>query len=829
MQKIPVKENTDYNQKKLKIFSGQDDISVTERKNSPEGDNPMSTTSSVSSSLSLTALGTGIDWQSMLTELTQVADKSLTPLTNEKTTYNAQLSAWQSFGSTLSSLQTAAANLDSASDFALTTASVSSSSSTSASSLLTATTDSTATPGTYQIVINNAAQAEQLASNSFSSESSALGISGTILVNGQAVQLQATDSLQDLSSKINMLNSGTSASNVTASIMQDSSSTYRLVLTSDTQGAAGISLLDGGTSDTLGALGFNGTGTVVKNTVAGGAQSDSFSSASTSVEALLGIDGQDLSGTVTINGKQVALDLTDSLNTIASTLTSAGVSTTVVPQTSGSTTTYKLQVEGMSSWTDSNNVLQALGLIEGNRANEVGVTGSVANTTDGSTPITAATKITDIYGYNTNSSGDKITISGTQNDGTAATSTSLAITSSTTVQDLLTQIDNTFQNVTASVTSDGQIQVLDNATGTSQLSVNLQTTVTDPNGGVLDFGSFGQAGAVKKYVLQQGENASFSVDGMNMTSTTNTVTGAIPGVTLNLQGQDPNTTLTLNVATDTQGIESAVNSFITAYNNTMSFINTQNTYTPNASTNGDGSTSGSTGGPLFGDNTLQNVKQQLQTTVLSKVGTSQYDYLADIGITIGDNGTLSLNSSTFTQALSTNFNDVVNLFTSWGSSSSPDFTFSGNDSSTQSGTYAVNITQLSGNGQNIAGTIDGQQATGSGNFLTLDNASSLANGLSIQYSGTTVPASTNFTFSNGIASLISNLTNQLTDPVSGTITLQENGIQTSINSLTKKMTDMQNNINQQMSNMQTEFENMNSTVAQLDQTQSYLTTQLASL
>ena len=157
---------------------------------------------------------------------------------------------WKSFASTLSSLQTASYALKSASGFELTTASLSSSSSTAAASLLSATTDSTAAKGSYQIVVTNKAQVEKLASNSFSSKSTALGKTGTILINGWAVQIDSSDTLQSLSAKINNLNSGTSATGVTASIMQDTASTYRLVLTSSTEGAAGISLLNGSASDT---------------------------------------------------------------------------------------------------------------------------------------------------------------------------------------------------------------------------------------------------------------------------------------------------------------------------------------------------------------------------------------------------------------------------------------------------------------------------------------------------------------------------------------------------------------------------------------------------
>ena len=719
--------------------------------------------------------------------------------------------------------------MSSASDFALTSTSLSSSSSTAASSLLSATTNSTATKGSYEIVINNAAQKEKLGSNSYSSQTSALGITGTILVNGKTVKIASTDTLKTLQSTINNLNAG-----VTASIIKDSSSTSRLVLTSNTEGASGISLLNGGSSDTLASLGFNGTGTVIKNAVTGGARSDSFSSSATSVETLLGNDSQNLSGTVTINGKSVAIDLSDSLQTIADNLNTAGISASIVPTTTSSTgtdstgattttskTTYQLQIEGMSSWTDSNNVLQALGVVEGNRDSQIGVKSSVANTTDGSTPITADTKITDIYGYNTNTSGDKITISGTLHDGTAATSTDFAITGSTTVGDLLTQIQNAFGNVTASMNSDGKIQVTDNTTGTSKLAVNLKSTITDPNGGVLDFGSFSAVGAVKTYTLQKGEDASFSVDGMNMTSSSNTVTDAIGGVTLNLLGGDSNTTLTLNVSTDASAIETKVNSLLTAYNNVISYVNTQMTYNSDTST---------TGGPLFGDNTLKSIKSQLQNMVVSAVGTSSsIKYMSDIGITIGSDNKLTLNTSTFENALSTNYKDVVNIFADSGSSSNTDFQYSGFGSKTKAGTYAITLSQLSGSGQNIAGQIDGYDATGSGSYLTLNNSASKADGLSVLYTGTNSSATTSFTFSRGLASLLDSLTTQLTDSVNGSVTLQQNACQTGIDAMTKKISDTQTNIDQKMASLKTQFENMNSAVAQMQQMQSYLSSQLSSL
>ena len=284
-------------------------------------------------------------------------------------------------------------------------------------------------------------------------------------------------------------------------------------------------------------------------------------------------------------------------------------------------------------------------------------------------------RISRIYSGTTNNSGDEIAISGTAHDGTAVTSTNFAISSTTTVGDLLTQIQNLFGNVTASVTSDGKIQVIDNATGTSDLSVNLTSSIGS-NSGTLNFGSFGQAATISKRVLQQGTNAAFTVDGMSMTSTSNTVTNAVSGVTLNLLGADPNTTLTVGVGYDTTGIENEVSNMVSAYNGVMSYINSNMSY--NTQTN-------QTGGPLFGSTALESIKSQLESTVLSRVGTGTFQYLSQIGITQGGNAELSFNTTQFDSALTTNFNNVADLFADSSSTSDSQFQYLYDSSNTESG------------------------------------------------------------------------------------------------------------------------------------------------
>ena len=771
--------------------------------------------------ISVSGLSSGFDWQTVVSQLRQVEAQKVTALQTKQNTAQSKLTAWQSLQSKLETLNTAATALKDTSSFELFAANLTSSNtSVDAKTILSASASSSAAQGTYQVVVNNLAKVEKLGSQSYTSKTTAIGVAGTILVNGHSVNLESTDTLADISSKINAVNSGDDPSGVVSSILQESANSYKLVLTSKTEGAAGISLLNGSGTDTLGTLGFNSSGTQIKNSIVGGAKSDTFTSESTSVESLLGNESQAMSGSLLINGKAVTIDLSDSLDTIRDNLNAAGLSASVVSETKGTDTVYRLQIENLSSWADNTptdgvtdtNVLQALGLIEGKREDTVGVTSGVKNTTDGSTPITSTTKLSDIYGYGNVTAGDKITISGTGHDGTSVTSTDLNIDANTTVGDLLDSINSTFSNVTASITADGKIQVADNTTGSSSLAVNLQSTVAD---GTLDFGSFSSVGSIRKYVVQQGEDASFTIDGVAMTSSTNSVTTAVSGVTLSLAGEDPNTTVTVDVDSDADAIEKKVQSMLDAYNDVISYINAQMTYNSDTKT---------TGGVLFGDNSLKEVKNSLQSSILSKVGNSTIKYLTDVGITIGSDNKLTMDSDTFKSKLESSYSDVVKLFTDSGTGSSSSLQYAYSSRSTKSGTYNVDITQ---SGSTITGTIAGVAVSGSNNILTVDDSSSAANGLQIRYTGTGTLTGGTFTYSRGLASLLDNTLFSMTDSVNGSVTTVENSLQDSINSLDTQITDTNDLIDRKMSLLTTQFQNMEVALSSLQSQSSYLSSVLS--
>jgi len=171
----------------------------------------------------------------------------------------------------------------------------------------------------------------------------------------------------------------------------------------------------------------------------------------------------------------------------------------------------------------------------------------------------------------------------------------------------------------------GNITVLSNTTG-----LNFNNTAT------------GQPNAIA------GVNASLTVDGVPITSTSNTVTGAIPGVTLNLVGTS-DSPVTLSVAPDTSDATTAINNFVSAYNAVVQAINTQFTYTSGASSQP----------PLFADAGLEEVQQTLNSDINTTFnGNSGITNLASIGVNLQNDGTLQVDNATLSSALTNNFSAV---------------------------------------------------------------------------------------------------------------------------------------------------------------------------
>lgn len=195
--------------------------------------------------LSISGLGSGFDWQSTVEQVRQVQQEQLLgPLKTQKSNYEDKLDAWDSISSKLSAFLTAVQNIKDSTAFDLFAPTLTSSSaSVAADSLLAVTVDTGAGRGLFDIQVTNLAKAEKLQSSSVATKDTDAGWTGSISIGGNAVTLDGK-SLNDLQDEINTLNSGDTPTGVVASVLQVSSSDYRLILTSEETGAAGIDFTD---------------------------------------------------------------------------------------------------------------------------------------------------------------------------------------------------------------------------------------------------------------------------------------------------------------------------------------------------------------------------------------------------------------------------------------------------------------------------------------------------------------------------------------------------------------------------------------------------------
>jgi flagellar hook-associated protein 2 len=151
-------------------------------------------------------------------------------------------------------------------------------------------------------------------------------------------------------------------------------------------------------------------------------------------------------------------------------------------------------------------------------------------------------------------------------------------------------------------------------------------------------------------------------DGFLITSSTNSITGAVAGVTLNLKSasDDP---VTLTVTRDTESILAAVNQFVTTFNDVVGRLNQYDFFDVDTKKKG----------VLLGNSTTSNVRQALYRAVQGKATgvSSQYQYLFQVGIRVGNKGEISFDQTKFEQAYASDPEGVTNLFAAFEASTSP--------------------------------------------------------------------------------------------------------------------------------------------------------------
>jgi flagellar hook-associated protein 2 len=242
---------------------------------------------------------------------------------------------------------------------------------------------------------------------------------------------------------------------------------------------------------------------------------------------------------------------------------------------------------------------------------------------------------------------------------TAAGTTDIKINAGDSLSTIATRITQTAGSPVYATMLNGQLVLSNKQTGTA---AELTGVTTDGTSGM----SFAES--------QTAQDAQFTINDNSYTSGSNIVTTALAGVTLTLAGKTPSTTITVGEPTpDTSTIETALNGFVTEYNNVIGDLETRLNQqpVPNPSNPTDDAT-----GVLYNDQGLERLVSNLRNSVSDMMsGAGTFKTLAQVGLSTGAaagngaisqdslDGKLTLDTTTFESALNTNFDSVKALFT----------------------------------------------------------------------------------------------------------------------------------------------------------------------
>ena len=150
---------------------------------------------------------------------------------------------------------------------------------------------------------------------------------------------------------------------------------------------------------------------------------------------------------------------------------------------------------------------------------------------------------------------------------------------------------------------------------------------------------------------QAGQDAMFTVDGIQTTSATNTITGAIPGVTMQLLGKSASgTQVQVEIDNDTSSVTTALSTMVKDYNAVVSALSAQ-----------EGKDASGNAEPLFGSPIISQLQQML-SSALNTPSATTLTSPTQIGLSLNGDGTLSLNTDQLTSVLNDNYSGVQALF-----------------------------------------------------------------------------------------------------------------------------------------------------------------------
>lgn len=736
------------------------------------------------SGISFAGLGSGLDTQSIVAQLMRIEQLPVTRMQNQKANLQNRLSIYDQLKSKFTAMNGAAAALNTASAFSPVKSSITD------GSIASFTPGSNTPAGTYQLTVTQLAAANKATSNSQSGSDTALGFNGQIMVNGKALTITNTDTLNTLASKINGLKSG-----VTASIIGGSGSAYLSLTSTETGENNSMSLVDvsGGILNSLGVI---GTG---KGYRAGGFKSLGFNSITSSLQSLTGAA---ISGSFSINGHAISVDFaTDSLQGIVSkintSLNGTGVSAKLVEFKKGSETLQRIELDGLvlSLPSDPNGILSALGVEQNSLSHQVIAGRDASYTIDGIARTSESNIITDAI------SGGSITLlkdNSSMTSGTATTTINLTKDTD--------KIKSAFKSYMDSYNS--LMDFVKSASGFDDKSFESGPLFGD---------------TVTTQAVSQVQNALFQ----RLTSVGNYQSLADLGFSLDkdLKLELDESKLQTALDTDTDALRKLMTSFGTSSNDNLTFVgNTIKTKNPGTSgfkvdittlaTKSKTTALQAATNPMRGGETL---------TFAGKAFSTPVDIIVTAGKSLTEVAQLiNSDSRTKDQVIASVDGNGKLVIEAKRYGSQPDFTVTSNldeDVDTtgigkSGGSYAK--------GLDIVGKINGEEAVGNGQYLTGKDTNATSAGLQIQYTGTSTGQVGIINFSQGLATQMLSNIDTLTDSSNGLFTSSNKSMESQIDELDLRIGEYNDRLKIREASLKAKFLAMEQAISTMQQQQQRL-------
>jgi flagellar hook-associated protein 2 len=226
-----------------------------------------------------------------------------------------------------------------------------------------------------------------------------------------------------------------------------------------------------------------------------------------------------------------------------------------------------------------------------------------------------------------------------------ATAVDISVTSTDTLADVRDKINGAGAGVTAMIMTDAsgsRLLIRSNVSGAAGAfrTSGIASLAFDPS-----------AGASAMTQSQTAADAKATVNGLAVTSASNTLSNIVDGLTLNFSALTTGP-VTVNVVTDTESLKKTLTDFAAAYTALVKLIATDTKYDPTTRK----------GAILQGDSAAVGLQRQLRTLAgAASTASTAFGHLSDVGLELQSDGSMTLNASKLGNALG-NLAELKKLF-----------------------------------------------------------------------------------------------------------------------------------------------------------------------